>query len=270
MATVELIRGTRQTIWGKLAVANFVLGGLGAGLYVAATGFGSSAGLTAVSMLGPVLVLAGFAAVGLEAGRPLRGFRVLTQVRTSWMSRELWLGGAFVLLAIADFVQPALALRLLAVLAALVFSLAQGFILRATRGVPNWSVGLVPLVFLMSALVSGSGLLGLIGTIAGWPPSRFELASSVVLLVLGGLLWWRYVGMVRFAPTDATIVLLAGYLAPVGLDLVAMLLPDVAAPAAALAGVLMIGGQVQAKARLVLSAGELRPIRADRLRAPAM
>jgi hypothetical protein len=37
-------------------------------------------------------VLAGFAAVAGEAGRPLRGPRVLWKVRTSWMSRELWIG----------------------------------------------------------------------------------------------------------------------------------------------------------------------------------
>ena len=36
---VELIPPAPQTLWGKPAVANFVLGGLGAGFYVAAVAF---------------------------------------------------------------------------------------------------------------------------------------------------------------------------------------------------------------------------------------
>jgi len=32
----ELLAATRQTLWGRLAVANFFLGGTGAGLYVMA------------------------------------------------------------------------------------------------------------------------------------------------------------------------------------------------------------------------------------------
>src|SRR3990172_2763707 len=106
---VELIPARRQILWGWPAVVNFTLGGVGAGLYgtaVLAAGFERTAAVVLASWLGLLLVLAGFAAVAGEAGRPLRGPRVLWKVRTSWMSRELWIGGAFVLLIAADFAFP--------------------------------------------------------------------------------------------------------------------------------------------------------------------
>jgi DMSO reductase anchor subunit len=261
MASVDLIRGTRQTLWGKLAVANFVLGGLGAGFYLAAVGFGSPAELALAGLLGPSLVLSGFAAVALEAGRPLRGARVLRRVATSWMSRELWLGGAFALLAVGGVVRPEFGLYLLAALAALSLMVAQGFILRAARGVPNWNVELMPLLFAASALVSGSGLFALSDALTRTSPGQVQLGTSVVLLVLAGLVWVEYRGRVRQTRGEDMTLLMAGYVAPIVLQLIALLIADVATPATALAGLLMIGGQVQAKALVVLRAGELRSIR---------
>src|SRR3972149_3283401 len=96
--SVELIPATPQRLWGKPAVANFALGGLGAGLYLAAVvevWLGAPGAVNVASWLGPVLVLAGFVAVATEAGRPLRGPRVLTRLRTSWMSRAPGGGGVF-------------------------------------------------------------------------------------------------------------------------------------------------------------------------------
>src|SRR5512132_3518267 len=110
---VELIAAQRQALWGWPAVANFALGGTGAALYAfasLASSFERSPAVALVSWLAPLLVLAGLAAVASETGRPFRGPRVLRQVRTSWMSRELWLGAIFVLLVAADIVFP---LRLL-------------------------------------------------------------------------------------------------------------------------------------------------------------
>jgi DMSO reductase anchor subunit len=270
MASVDLIRGTRQTLWGKLAVANFVLGGLGAGFYLAAVGFGSPAELALAGLLGPTLVLSGFVAVALEAGRPLRGARVLRRVPTSWMSRELWLGGAFALLAVGGIVRPEFGLYLLAALAALSLMVAQGFILRAARGVPNWNVQLMPPLFAASALVSGSGLFALSDALTRTSPGQVQLATSVVLLVLAGLVWVRYRGRVRQTRSEDMTLLIAGYVAPIVLLLIALLIADVATPATALAGLLMIGGQVQAKALVVLRAGELRSIRVIGVRGSPM
>ena len=123
---VELIPAQRQRLWGWQAVANFTVGGIGAGLYgmaVLVAGFERTPAVALASWLAPLLVLAGFAAVAGEAGRPLRGPRVLWKVRTSWMSRELWIGGAFVLLIAADITFPLRIHRVQALAAAILLAL---------------------------------------------------------------------------------------------------------------------------------------------------
>ena len=115
-----------------------------------ASGAGASAAGGAVST-------AAAAAVATEAGRPLRGPRVLARLRTSWMSRELWIGGAFVLLIAADFAFPLRIHRAQALAAAVLLALAQGMILRRSRGIAAWDAPIMPWLFLLSAAVSGSG-----------------------------------------------------------------------------------------------------------------
>lgn len=266
MAT--LIPGVRQRVWGWPAVLNFVLGGLGAGLYaVAAVTAGSAPGLAA--WLGPALVLAGFAAVAAEAGRPLRGPRVVARVRTSWMSREAVLGGAFVALAASDVLAPRPVLRALAMAAALAYVLAQGRILGAARAVAAWSVGVMPVVFLVSALLCGLGGVLIADTLTGAGPGGALLGGTMLALVLALVVWLVYLtwdGGPGFAHavrvlrdgTGALAVVGGGYVLPFVLVAVALAL-DVPGLALA-AGGLMILGQVLAKWLLIIVAGELRPI----------
>ncbi len=271
---VELIPPQRQALWGWPAVLNFALGGLGAGLYVtavAAAGFGRSPAVIAASWLGPLLVLAGFAAVATEAGRPFRGPRVLARLRTSWMSRELWIGGVFVLFVAADLAFPLRLHRIQAAVVALALVLAQGFIVRRARGVTAWDVSLMPYLFLLSALISGSGLYLLIEVVSGRRPDVSLLGGVLVLLGAGLAAWMRYirwssepafVGAV--APLTrgrgARFIVGGGYVAPLALAALAALLPGLALPALLVAGALMVGGQFHTKALLILAAGQFRPI----------
>jgi anaerobic dimethyl sulfoxide reductase subunit C (anchor subunit) len=279
-ANVEMLGPVPQALWGPPAVANFVLGGLGGGLYVTAAlaaGLGPSAAMTLASWLAPVLVVAGLAAVALEAGRPLRGARVLGRVATSWMSRELWLAGAFVALAAGELLVPGRAQRLAGLAAATGLALAQGFIVRRARGVPAWDVPVMPLVFLSSALVSGAGLLLLIEIGAGRGPDPASLGLTLALLAAGTLVWLVYVtwsrdpafsratGVLRHGYHPAAIVA-GGHLLPLALIALALALPGVADGTAAIAAVLMIAGQIDAKRVLILKAGDLRPITLPHLR----
>ncbi len=271
---MEMLPAPRQALWGWPAVANFALGGLGAGWYVVAVlaaGFERSAGVMAASWVAPVLVLAGFAAVAAEAGRPLRGARVLTRLRTSWMSRELLVGIAFVLLVAADLAFPLRLHRAQAVVAALLLALAQGFIVRRARGVTAWDVPLMPLLFLLSALLSGTGAYLLVEVVAGRPPVPALVAALLGLLVVAFVAWARYLAWSSedsyaraVAPLrtgrPALIIDGAGYGLPLLIGLLALAAPAVAPPLLGLAGALLVSGQVYAKARLVLAAGQLRPI----------
>jgi DMSO reductase anchor subunit len=275
---VDLIPARHQTLWGVPAVVNFVLGGTGAGLYVAAAiaiRLGSSPSLTLASWLGPALVLAGFVAVSTEAGRPWRGARVVARVATSWMSRELVLGGLFTILAAAEFIVPSEGQRLAATVAAVAFVLAQGFILRQARGVTAWSVPPMPLVFLQAALVGGAGLMVVLDVVLRVPRDGAVTAAIVALLPYSAIVWLAFVAWSDGAFADATrplregadaaAIFGAGYVAPFALFALALALgDDTVAPA--LGGLLMIVAQAYAKAVLILRCGQLRPIAVPYLR----
>jgi DMSO reductase anchor subunit len=269
---VELIPPVRQRLWGVPAVLNFVLGGLGAGFYaVAALGAGWEAApaVALAAWLGPALVLAGFAAVATEAGRPLRGARVLARPGTSWMSRELWLGGLFAAAALAEWVAPSPAQRAAATLAALALAGAQGFIVRRAKAVVAWDVPVMPLVFLASALVSGAGLALVVAPALGGGPGGDRLGGTLSVLALGFVAWLMYLrwssepGFVRATrplragPGVALGVI--GYLLPWVAVALALTLPPLA-PAAPLAGALMIAGQARAKWLLLLTVADLGPV----------
>jgi DMSO reductase anchor subunit len=277
---VELIPAQRQRLWGWQAVANFTLGGVGAGLYgtaVLAAGFERTAAVALSSWLAPLLVLAGFAAVAGEAGRPLRGPRVLWKVRTSWMSRELWIGGAFVLLIAADIAFPLRIHRALALAAAVLLALAQGMILRRSRGIAAWDVPIMPWLFLLSAAVSGAGAYLLLEVLAGRTIPPAVLAAGIPLVILTFWAGRAYVSTpAGHAFREATAPLrdgAAGRLAaglggalPLGALAVALASPAAAAPAAALAGLAMVAGQAHLKTELIVKAGLLRPVTVPTLR----
>jgi DMSO reductase anchor subunit len=268
-----LLPPVRQALWGWPAVLNFALGGLGAGLYVMAAlaaAIGHPASLRVAAWLGPLLLLTGFVAVATEAGRPFRGARVLTRVRTSWMSRELWLGGAFALGAAVSLAVDGRGPRVLTATAAVALTLAQGQVLRHARGVAAWAVPPMPAVFLTSALVSGGGLLLLLEARTGRPADQL-LGTMLVVLIAHVAVWSVFLDWSR----DPAFVegvrplrdaaggadsLVGSYLLPSLAVALAIAVPALGRPLAAAAGLLLVAGQVGTKAALIRKAGQLRPI----------
>jgi DMSO reductase anchor subunit len=260
-------------------VANFVLGGLGSGLYLVAAAGGGLArtpALVTAAWLGPLLVLAGFGAVALEAGRPLRGLRVLARVATSWMSRECALGLGFAALAALEFVAPGPLGRAAAAGLAALFAIAQGFIPRRARGVSAWDVPVLPALFAVSALASGLGLHALLATVAGEGAGQALRAAIAVVAVLAGLVWiahltWSSDEAFRTAvrplregaPAVATFSTVS--FLPLALALLGIAFPGPADLTTALAGALLVAGQIQVKRALILAAGQLRPVTIARL-----
>lgn len=268
---VALIPAVRQRVWGLPAVLNFALGGLGTGFYAAAAltaGLRPSAAVTLASWLGPVLVGAGFAAVATEAGRPLRGPRVLTRVRSSWMSRELVLGGVFAALAVAEWAAPSPAQRAFAVAAGLAVAGAQGAILHRARAVIAWDVPVMPLVFIASALVSGAGLLLVVEPLLGIG-GTYALGGTLTLLPLAFVGWLMYLAWspapafvratraLRGRPGEAFGIV--GYLVPWTAVAFALAVPQLGV-AVPVAGVLLIAGQAWSKWLLVLTVADVRPV----------
>jgi formate-dependent nitrite reductase membrane component NrfD len=200
----------RQAVWGRLAVSNFFLGGTGAGVYVLAVllvaqpGAGSPAVFGIIQVLAPALVLAGFLSVGLEAGRPWRGFRVLTNLRGSWMSRELFAGLLFVLLALSHTLWPQALLNACAALAALALLVSQGLLLRWARGIPAWNQWRLPVLFVVSGFLTGAALLlglALLTQMDGGGSQRLgAMLGGLTLVSLG--LWCAYL---RQPPTNTAL-----------------------------------------------------------------
>jgi DMSO reductase anchor subunit len=270
----EMIPARQQSVWGWAAVANFTLGGLGAGWYtmaVLAAGLDRTPGVVAASWAAPALVLAGFIAVAGEAGRPLRGLRVPARFWTSWMSREALIGGMFVLLVAAELAWPLRLHRALALLAAALLALAQGFMVRRARGVTAWDVPIMPLLFLLSAGLAGAGAVLLVEAGARRAVGAPLLAGVIALIVLSVVARARYLAWSSQEAFVQAVALLrerraalvvegAGHGLPVLLVTLALLVPVAAGPALGLAGALLVAGQAYAKAGLILDAGLLRPV----------
>jgi DMSO reductase anchor subunit len=274
---VELIPPVPQRIWRLPAVLNFALGGLGAGFYVAsvlAARLGESPSVALASWLGPALVLAGFAAVATEAGRPLRGARVLARVRSSWMAREAILGVVFVATALCELAAPGPTLRAAAALAALGLAAAQGLIVRRARAVVAWDVPVLPYVFVASALESGAGLLLVVEAARGALPGADVLGGALAVVALGTVPWLMYLtwsdepGFARaLAPlrtgTGAALGVAARVI-PVAALALALVLPAPAA-APALAGAVIVLAQLWTKWALIRVVATLRPVTLGRL-----
>jgi DMSO reductase anchor subunit len=195
--------------------------------------------------------------------------------RSSWMSRELWAGGAFIALAALEHLRPWIGWRMAAALAALLFVLAQGWMLARCRGVAAWSVPLMPPLFLASALVSGAGLLGLATPFVPGAPARLALMTTG-LIVVSGLVWMAYSvlpGDRAFRQVSAPLredsavlgIFIIGHLLPLVMLVLGLRLPALAASAAVLAGIGILIGQLQAKAWLILKIGVLRPVTLNNL-----
>jgi hypothetical protein len=192
------------------------------------------------------------------------------------MSRELWLGGVFVLGAAGSLVTDGRAPRVLAAAAAVALALAQGQILRQARGVAAWAVPPMPAVFLTSALVSGAGLLLPLEAWAGRPPDRL-LGLTLVVLIAHVAVWSVFLSWSRepaFVQSVRPLCdasgggdsLVGSYLLPSLLVALAIAVPSLGRPLAAAGGLLMVAGQVATKAALIRKAGQLRPITLPRER----
>lgn len=207
-----------QKHWDARAALNFMLGGTGGGLMIAAA-LATPDSRTPI-LLSLVLVAAGLGAVWLETGRKLRAVNVFFNPFTSWMTREAFAAVLLFALGAAALWRPQPFLPA-AALAALAFVWCQARILRASMGIPAWRAPQVVLLIVSTALAEGAGL-ALLFTTAPLLLTWFALA-----LVLRAIAWTRYRDAVRSAPLEAPgkallhigtvaalLLALAGYLVP--------------------------------------------------------
>ena len=145
-------------------------------------------------LIGLALVGLGLLCVWLEIGRPWRALNVFLNPRTSWMSREGFVGvllfpaGLLAMLGMGGWIW------VVAVLA-LAFLYCQSRMLPAARGIPAWRPKLVvPLIF-VTGLCEGLGLFLMLGLFHGRVSSAVMLLF-VVLVLARLVIWARYRDMV--------------------------------------------------------------------------
>ncbi len=185
----------QQTSWDWRAAGNFICGGMGTGLLIASALFGvaAPASLWAPDWLvfvGLALVGLGLLCVWLEIGRPLRALHVFLNPRTSWMSREAFVGlilfpaGLAAMLGVSGWIWITATL-------ALVFLYCQSQMLPAARGIPAWRSGLMSPLFIITAWCEGAGIFLVFGLFHGGIAGMVVIAFPL-LLALRALVWLRY------------------------------------------------------------------------------
>mgnify|MGYP001212994272 CR=1 FL=1 len=205
-----------QAHWDWRAACNFMFGGSGAGLVVAASLLQGAAADLAM-LAGLALVAAGLAAVWLEIGRKLRALHVFFNPFTSWMTREAFAAVLLFGLGLAGLLPGADWLRWLAAVAALAFVWCQGRILHGAKGIPAWRRGEVVPLAVASGVAEGAAVAFAL------QPGRAVLALAVFALLARGAAWLRYRGALQNARAEAAllgpgrILLAAGTAAPLAM-----------------------------------------------------
>jgi formate-dependent nitrite reductase membrane component NrfD len=192
----------RQTSWGGLAALYMFLSGTGAGIYTAGFILGLISNLrwlavTAIT-LGPILVIAGLLCLLLEVGKPLRSYRFLEGLSTSWMSRGGLIQIVFVILGLG-YVLPGfwlpewlssgggITLGSIALVLAVAVATYHGVALAEFKAIPLWSSSVLPLLSFFTALCAGLGLLLLISPAYIGIYAGREVMQAVGILGIAGI-----------------------------------------------------------------------------------
>jgi len=194
--------GQMQKEWGWWIAVYLFLGGVGSGAY-AIGALNSFLGLpfelpTAIALwiAFPALCIG---TVGLLAdlGQPAKAAKAGTKIGTSWMARGFWIISIFmvisfihlILLFFTNVPNQANGDTILAALAiaGTVFALGTmaytGILLGASKGIPFWRTAAVPVVFVISALVTGHFTI-MLGVVSHGGPMPFEMLQTMALEAL--------------------------------------------------------------------------------------
>jgi formate-dependent nitrite reductase membrane component NrfD len=154
--------GQLQKEWGWLIAAYLFLGGVGAGAYtIAAINSFMGEGLASSTVVGlwigfPALLIGTLFLIA-DLGTPKNAFLAGMRPGSSWIARGTWIISTFMALSLLHLVlhvfmgigETAGGSTILSVVA------VTGILLGASKGIPFWRSGVVPVVFVISAVVTG-------------------------------------------------------------------------------------------------------------------
>ena len=198
MSNIELMSPLRQRTWGWPAVINLTLGGTGSALYLFGAFFSVfshhwllDAQIISFKLMAPVIVCIGFLSLTMEAGKPLRAFRLFKNISHSWMSIESMAGAIFILLAFISYYFSML-YTVMASIAALVLMISQGVMVYRAVAIRAWNVKMVPLLLVSSSLTSAIALV-LLNTQFHVRITELPLVLAIFCTVVNLVLWVIYI-----------------------------------------------------------------------------
>ena len=199
------VNGQLQKDWAWLIAAYLFLGGVGSGAYVLGVlnGFGDAGRDNLATSVGLWLswptVAVGTVCLLKDLGQPAKAVLAGLKLGTSWIARGFWIISIFMVLSFLHTIlitfteTTGAALNVIGALG-IAFALGTmaytGILLGASKGIPFWRTGAVPVVFVVSALVTGhfTVILGMVisgkATTAALAPMAFEALALVVFEIL--------------------------------------------------------------------------------------
>lgn len=196
-----MLKSSRQTEWidkkGTLLWLAFYCGGIGGGFYLVSLLFNNAKGM-----------LIGWAIVALlkgtfhllDLGKPARFWRLVTNHRSSWLSRGLifvmlFIGFGFLQLIIS-YIFPGTTAEILLKTISGILALAvmgyTGLVLNHVKGVPLWNVSFLPLLFISCGVLGGFGLTSVLSLFSGNANLSVLEGISRWLLIITSLILITY------------------------------------------------------------------------------
>lgn len=188
-------RGAGQfTRWDWRAVANFIGGGTGAGVMLAATLFAPSIEVyRAQTMLALTIITIGLLCILLKLGHPERAANILRHAKGSWMTREgLAIPTLFGCGVISLWQSSIGVAAVIALLSALVFLYCQARILNEAKGIPAWSIPEIMPLIVSTGLAEGVGIAAVVTTIMANATPPAVVALLIITVFLRLFAWRRY------------------------------------------------------------------------------
>jgi formate-dependent nitrite reductase membrane component NrfD len=189
-----------QEEWSWLVAIDLFLGGSGGGLFLLYLLFDLPR-FAAIFAL--VLVILGAIVLLSELGHPLRAWRAIVRLNSSWISRGVLFVTVFIVAGFLSIAPSFSAfswlpwspvglggktLGAIAGISAFLVILYPGFVLCASPAIPFWNSPLLPVLFFAQSLLAASGIALLFSPLGLYEPSLQALSSLSGLLIITNLI----------------------------------------------------------------------------------
>ena len=201
LSNSEIIKATKQRVWGRIAVLNFVLGGSGAGYYILMVIITSLVkpendhSNDYFKLIAPAVVGTAFLSLAFEMRFPKRILYLANNLKTSWMSRETIFGMSFIFLAVTDYFLPHTISKTVALCMACGYLICQSCVIYSAKAIPIWNTrASMPSIFL-SSIYGGNAWLFLTQT---YLLKNVYVSIAVVISILANIIFWLvYISTVK-------------------------------------------------------------------------